>query len=192
MLAFTLSQWLLSLGIIVVCVLLILVVLVQQASGGGLVGAFGGGGSGGAFGAKTGDMFTVITVVLAAVFLLLNILGNYAFRPITELSVAPTIAPVPSTLPQPPAGEIPDPANPLPINIEIPTGADTALPTAGDTDKPTAADDEKPAAGDADKPTAADTTRDDSVGEKDDEEPLEPAEGAAPAPGNDNGKADPQ
>ncbi|MCH7527428.1 MAG: preprotein translocase subunit SecG, partial [Planctomycetes bacterium] len=63
------GQWAIALGLIAVCVLLILVVLVQQASGGGLVGAFGGGGSGGAFGAKTGDVFTVITVALAGFYL---------------------------------------------------------------------------------------------------------------------------
>ena len=80
--AFTWGQWLLGLGIIGVCGFLILIVLVQQASGGGLVGAFGGGGGGSAFGAKTGDVFTVITVALAAMYLFLTVIGNYVFEPV--------------------------------------------------------------------------------------------------------------
>lgn len=73
------TAWaLLALGI---CGLIILVVLLQRGRGGGLAGAFGGGGSGSAFGAKTGDVFTIVTVVLAAVFLVWFVVGNYAFIP---------------------------------------------------------------------------------------------------------------
>jgi len=81
LLGITIFQTLLSVGIIIICVLLMLVILVQQASGGGLVGAFGGGGASGAFGAKTGDMFTWITVVLASVYLVFNVVGNYLLLP---------------------------------------------------------------------------------------------------------------
>jgi len=81
LLGMTFVQMALSLGIIAVCLLLMLVILVQQASGGGLVGAFGGGGGGGAFGAKTGDMFTLITVILASVYLLFSVVGNYVLLP---------------------------------------------------------------------------------------------------------------
>ena len=64
-----------------ICGLIILVILLQRGRGGGLAGAFGGGGSSSAFGAKTGDVFTVVTVVLAAVFLVWFVVGNYAFIP---------------------------------------------------------------------------------------------------------------
>lgn len=74
-----LMQWLLALALIVVSVFLIGVVLIQKGRGEGLAGALGGGGGGGAFGAKTGDVFTVITVVFAFVFVLLAVVSNFAF-----------------------------------------------------------------------------------------------------------------
>ena len=57
---------------IVICVLLIIVVLLQKGRGGGLGAAFGGMGSS-AFGTKIGDVFTWVTIVLVALFLLLAI-----------------------------------------------------------------------------------------------------------------------
>ena len=63
---------------VLVCILLILVILLQKGRGGGLSGAFGGGGGGySAFGAKTGDVFTWVTVVLTFMFILTAVLGNY-------------------------------------------------------------------------------------------------------------------
>jgi preprotein translocase subunit SecG len=73
------SQFLLALVLLFTCALLILVILLQRGRGGGLVGAFGGAGGTSAFGAKTGDVFTWITVVVAAVFVLLSIAANYVF-----------------------------------------------------------------------------------------------------------------
>ena len=45
---------------------LILLVLIQRGRGGGLAGAFGGMGGQSAFGTKAGDLFTRITIVVAA------------------------------------------------------------------------------------------------------------------------------
>ena len=73
------GQWFLAALLIAVCCLLMLVILLQRGRGSGLTGAFGGGGGSSAFGAKTGDVFTWITVIVAAIFLLGNVLGNYAF-----------------------------------------------------------------------------------------------------------------
>ena len=67
------GQSFLALLLITVCCLLMLVVLVQRGRGGGLAGAFGGAGGSSAFGAKTGDVFTWVTVVVAVIFLLLNV-----------------------------------------------------------------------------------------------------------------------
>ena len=82
-----------------VCILLILVILLQKGRGGGLAGAFGGGGGGySAFGAKTGDVFTWVTVGLAFLFVLIAMIGNWKYIP-----PAP-----PAALPPPPgapAGE---------------------------------------------------------------------------------------
>lgn len=54
---------------------LILLVLVQRGRGGGLSGAFGGMGGQSAFGTKAGDVFTRITVVTAAFWILLCMLS---------------------------------------------------------------------------------------------------------------------
>lgn len=57
--------------LLVTAVFLILVVLVQRGRGGGLAGAFGGMGGQSAFGTKAGDLFTRITIVTAAFWILL-------------------------------------------------------------------------------------------------------------------------
>ena len=54
-------------------VFLILLVLVQRGRGGGLAGALGGMGGSSAFGAKAGDVFTKITVFVAAFWIILCI-----------------------------------------------------------------------------------------------------------------------
>lgn len=106
--------------IILVSLLLILVVLVQRGRGGGLSGAFGmGGGSQSAFGTKTGDVFTTVTVVLFAVFMIIAVWLNFrvknegataaipgalapASQPV-ETPVAPVIPAVPATTATAPA-----------------------------------------------------------------------------------------
>ncbi len=69
---------------------LIALVLIQRGRGGGLAGAFGGAGGQSAFGTKAGDLFTRITVVVAALWILLcilaiNVLGTSTTR------LAPTL-----------------------------------------------------------------------------------------------------
>jgi preprotein translocase subunit SecG len=54
---------------------LIFLVLIQRGRGGGLAGAFGGMGGQSAFGTKAGDVFTKITVGVAAFWILLCILS---------------------------------------------------------------------------------------------------------------------
>jgi len=65
---------------LIVCVLLIGVVLLQKGRGGGLSAAFGGAGSS-AFGTRVGDVFTWVTIVLTALFLLLAIGTFLVFKP---------------------------------------------------------------------------------------------------------------
>ena len=60
----TLLGWLMAL----LSLFLILLVLIQRGRGGGLTGALGGPGGQSAFGSKAGDTFTVITVVVAAIW----------------------------------------------------------------------------------------------------------------------------
>lgn len=52
-------------------IILILLVLVQRGKGGGLAGALGGMGGQSAFGAKAGDLFTKVTIVVAFVWIVL-------------------------------------------------------------------------------------------------------------------------
>lgn len=101
LLAFTGVQLAMALGLFALCVLLMLIILIQKGRGGGLAAAFGGGGGGGggAFGAKTGDVFTGITVVLAGVYLLATVVGNYVFRPDLGVVQAATAQPAPGTAP---------------------------------------------------------------------------------------------
>lgn len=61
-------------------VFLILVVLVQRGRGGGLTGALGGAGGQSAFGAKAGDTFTKITVVMAVFWILLCIFATMGLQ----------------------------------------------------------------------------------------------------------------
>ena len=138
----TWGQFSLAWLMIFFCGLLILIVLIQRGRGGGLSGAFGGGGGGGgAFGAKTGDVFTWITVVVAIIFVLLGIGLNFAFdvRP-------PAVDPVITSAPVIPAAPGSTTTSDLPITIEtlpIPSGGGLELPPTDSiptTEKTTAGD----------------------------------------------------
>lgn len=60
--------------IILVSIFLVCLILIQRGKGGGLAGAFGGVGGSSAFGTKAGDTFTRITVVTAAIWMLMAML----------------------------------------------------------------------------------------------------------------------
>ena len=60
-------------------IFLILLILIQRGRGGGLAGAFGGMGGQSAFGTKAGDLFTRVTIVTAAVWILLCALSVKIF-----------------------------------------------------------------------------------------------------------------
>lgn len=64
----------------VAAILMMLVILLQRGKGVGLSGAFGGVGGGTAFGAKTGDILTWVTIVGAVVVLTFAVILNYVFR----------------------------------------------------------------------------------------------------------------
>ena len=75
----------------IVCILLIIIVLLQKGRGGGLAGALGGAGGQSAFGSKTGDVFTWITVMFVGVFL---VMAAFLSSPIGYVPTA-TIADTP-------------------------------------------------------------------------------------------------
>ena len=68
-------RFLLGLFLILSSLFLILLVLIQRGRGGGLAGAFGGAGGQSAFGTKAGDVFTKITIGVAAFWIILCILA---------------------------------------------------------------------------------------------------------------------
>ena len=121
-------QWLMALALFAVCVFLMLIILVQKGRGGGLASAFGGGGGGSsAFGSKTGDVFTGITVVLAFVYLLLTVFGNYVFKPPTGPPVRPGARQIPAapasggpTAPTGTTPSVPPPGRSVPAETETP------------------------------------------------------------------------
>lgn len=97
-----------------VAILLMLVILLQRGRGVGLQGAFGGAGGHTAFGSKTGDILTWITVVGAGIFLFFVVILNYVFT--EEKAALPT--PPPPAAPGPPGS--PTGALPLPGEPETP------------------------------------------------------------------------
>jgi len=139
------TQWFLGVLLICVCCFLMLVILLQRGRGGGLVGAFGGAGGSSAFGAKTGDVFTWITVVVATLFVVLAVVGNFAFDESATPTRTPTVqtgapaAPVqttptsPTQTPSPiSTGAIGGPDLPQPI-FEDPGEADQPPAETGET-----------------------------------------------------------
>jgi preprotein translocase subunit SecG len=67
----------------VVAIFMILLILIQRGKGGGLAGALGGMGGQSAFGTKAGDVFTRVTVVVAAIWILLCAAAVKMFKPDT-------------------------------------------------------------------------------------------------------------
>ncbi|MHC4674979.1 MAG: preprotein translocase subunit SecG [Planctomycetota bacterium] len=106
--AVTFFQAFISVLFILICVFLMIVILLQKGRGGGLSGAFGGVGGHSAFGAKTGDVFTWITVALTFLFVLVAIIGVFIFVP-----PAGSVKPQPEITEAAPSGEsVPDSASP--------------------------------------------------------------------------------
>ncbi|MGN6543624.1 MAG: preprotein translocase subunit SecG [Aureliella sp.] len=71
MLIGVMAQYVFGIAIFVTSVFLVMLVLVQRGRGGGLVGALGGPGGQSALGTKAGDIFTRITIVVAAIWIFL-------------------------------------------------------------------------------------------------------------------------
>jgi len=132
--AYSWGQFLTGALLIGVCLLLMLIILLQKGRGEGLAGAFGGGGGSSAFGAKTGDVFTWITVSLAAVFIFLSVIANFVFD--ESAAAASNVATV-TTEPEPAIPEqdssVPIPQTP-PTPVTIPTTRVVIPPSGSDAD----------------------------------------------------------
>ena len=86
---------------VIICLALIILVLLQKGRGSGLSAAFGGAGGQSAFGSKTGDVFTWITIGVVSLFLLLSLVLTKYYRPERSddyvgetISVAPAATPL--------------------------------------------------------------------------------------------------
>jgi preprotein translocase subunit SecG len=77
----TVPQWLLMVLLLVTAVFLIVLVLIQRGKGGGLAGALGGMGGQSAFGTKAGDLFTKITIGVAAFWIILCLAAGKGLTP---------------------------------------------------------------------------------------------------------------
>jgi preprotein translocase subunit SecG len=64
----------LNVVVVILTVFLVGIILIQRGKGGGLAGAFGGMGGSSAFGTRTGDVFTKITVGVAIAWILISML----------------------------------------------------------------------------------------------------------------------
>jgi len=100
---------------------LIVLVLIQRGKGGGLAGAFGGMGGQSAFGTKAGDLFTKITIGVAAFWIVVSIFTVRYFgsqRALIDAGLGgespakPGLNAPPSTESEPSGEELPVPAAP--------------------------------------------------------------------------------
>jgi preprotein translocase subunit SecG len=74
---------------ILLALVLILLVLIQRGRGGGLVGALGGSGGSSPFGSRAGDTFTRVTLILAGVWIVLNMVMIWVVQPTTKAKEVP-------------------------------------------------------------------------------------------------------
>ena len=123
-------QYLLKTLLFITSLFLILLVLVQRGRGGGLAGAFGGAGGQSAFGTKAGDVFTRVTIVVAALWIVLCALSVKALN--ANNSVIASDIGKPAASPTAPVGA--QGKNETPAGEQKPAepGATTPAPTAGE------------------------------------------------------------
>lgn len=178
-------EYLLVFAIVSVCLLLIVIILLQKGRGGGLSAALGGGSSGSAFGSKTGDVFTWITVTLAGLYLTLNIVGSLVFRQTVDASTTIQDS-VPVDGDTAPTG-----TNRRSIQfgdvLELGTSDDSDLPIKINILPVAPSEDEEPAGGDADTEPSPGEQDDEGSAESGKVEEDQPA--SDPPPGTQDDKA---
>ncbi len=125
------QQYLFGFTIFIVSMFLILLVLVQRGRGGGLTGALGGAGGQSAFGTKAGDLFTKITVGIAALWIFLCAAAVYFLKDRALPSTGVADRNVPAITGSKDPGDVP-PAGPAPGTssgiTDAPAGAGLNLP----------------------------------------------------------------
>ena len=142
-------RFLLGLFLILSSLFLSLLVLIQRGRGGGLAGAFGGAGGQSAFGTKAGDVFTKITIGVAAFWILLCILAlNVLGRQQSKFNAATLGGSMPietgNTGGALPTGETPAPSG-VPVDAQRNSPAAAAVDAQRTTDTPAETPAETPA-----------------------------------------------
>ena len=138
---FELVRFLLGFMLVVTSLFLILLVLIQRGRGGGLAGALGGMGGQSAFGTKAGDMFTRITVGVAAFWIVLCILSINVLsrqRPLLRQNLggaAPQAVDASSETNADPS-EPPIPDTPESTDPAVPAGSSPVAPEESSTTPP--------------------------------------------------------
>jgi preprotein translocase subunit SecG len=110
-------------------VIIIILVLLQKGKGGGLAGALGGMGGQSAFGTKAGDLFTKITIGVAAVWIVVCIAAAKWSASLAGNPLADMNAPAGQAAPQNP-GQTPPPSG------EKPAGSATKPAAPATPEKP--------------------------------------------------------
>jgi preprotein translocase subunit SecG len=94
---------LINVALILLALVLIVLVLIQRGRGGGLIGALGGSGGSSPFGSRAGDTFTRITLVVAGLWILTNMVMIWVIQPGPKPKEEPAIsAPEEPAPPSPP------------------------------------------------------------------------------------------
>jgi len=122
---FRFAKWSALPLMLLTAVFLILLILVQRGKGGGLAGAFGGMGGQSAFGTKAGDLFTRITVGVAAFWIILCMAGKSELGGPAEDLLDPGLGRV-SAPADPGTQETPLPGGQLPSSDTVPGPADSS------------------------------------------------------------------
>ena len=107
--------------LLLTAIFLIVLVLIQRGKGGGLAGAFGGMGGQSAFGTKAGDLFTRITIGVAAFWIVLCIVSVIWLPKLTAGPMGPGRGATPRQ-------SAPGPGTPAPAGKSTPAGAPAPPP----------------------------------------------------------------
>jgi preprotein translocase subunit SecG len=126
LLALSWGHYFFAISLSLLSIFMILVILVQRGRGGGLTGALGGMGGQSAFGTKAGDLFTRVTIVVAALWVLLAMAALKVLNPNTpsgfDTGLRGQAAPPAKTAP---GGVLPSATK----SAEAPAGKDEAAPS---------------------------------------------------------------
>jgi len=123
-------QYLLMVLLLLTALFLIVLVLIQRGKGGGLAGAFGGMGGQSAFGTKAGDLFTRITIGVAAFWIILcmvTIKLMASGRELLDADIGGAAPPAPATASPAPGGSS-DAAPASPASAPASGGAPASQP----------------------------------------------------------------